>query len=95
MWSDEYISISNSFLVDIHPRYYQPGINLADIIILPMYSRLEINQPVDEVWGIQAFFPVSLLYLVGILAVSSCTRNFRHRAFRYTILTGSDAGIKE
>jgi hypothetical protein len=59
-----------------------------------VHSRLEINQQADEVWGVQAFFSVSLLYLVGILAVSGGARNFCHGAFRYTFLTGSDGGIK-
>ena len=59
------------------------------------YSRLEINQRTDEIRDIQAFFQVSLLHLVGFLAVSSCTRNFRHRGFWYTLITILDAGIKE
>ncbi len=75
-------------MVDIHPGYHQRGINLVDIIILPMYSRLEINQQTGEVSGIPAFFQVSLLYLVGILAVCSDTRYFCIRDFWYTLTTG-------
>ena len=84
------LSISNSFQVNIHPGHREPGVYFSDIVILPVYSRLEVNQQADEIRNLQAFFPVSLLYLVGILAIGHCARNFCHRVFRYIILKGAN-----